>query len=189
MLRKVIRSDSATGNRNRHQLRQGHAQCARANKLTALAADQFWPARHRILRLAASAVLVLLLPLWGATQSHSGFPVDIIAGPAPQPVVADGHVRLVYELHLTNVAPIPIELLSLDVLADGVSTNTGASTMASYRGEALKKLLAPVEKLLISIEPSGDADKVQLIDGGHSVVLFLDLTLPAGTRPALAASP
>lgn len=53
------------------------------------------------------AILVLLLPAPGL-PTHSPYPVDIIAGRAPQALVVDGRVRLVYELHLTNFAPWPI---------------------------------------------------------------------------------
>ena len=56
------------------------------------------------------AVVVLLFPLCGLSLIHSGFPVEIVAGPSPQPVMADGRCHLEYELHLTNFAPPPIEL-------------------------------------------------------------------------------
>ena len=39
-------------------------------------------------------------------------PGDIVAGPPPQPVISDGRARLLYELRLTNVAPIPIEVVA-----------------------------------------------------------------------------
>jgi hypothetical protein len=86
------------------------------------------------------AVLTVFLPHQSLAQSHSGFPVDIVAGPMPQPVMADGRVRLLYELHLTNVAPIPIEVVALDVYGD-----EGTVPLASYRGEALGKALVPAE--------------------------------------------
>ena len=78
------------------------------------------------------AVLAVFFPSPSLAQSHSGFPVDIVAGPIPQPVMTDGRARLLYELHLTNVAPIPIEVVALDVYGDD-----GAMPLASYRGEAL----------------------------------------------------
>jgi hypothetical protein len=77
-------------------------------------------------------VLTVFLPHQGLAQSHSGFPLDIVAGPMPQPVMADGRTRLLYELHLTNVAPIPIEVVALDVYGD-----EGTVPLASNRDEAL----------------------------------------------------
>src|SRR5271167_1981293 len=146
---------------------------------TAAAPDLFWPESRPIGRLFATAVLALLLSCLGLAQSHSGFPVDITAGPVPQPVMVDGHLRLVYELHLTNVAPIPIELLALDVFG-----SNGSPALASYHGAALEKLLVPVEQLLVSVNPSNGAANTQAIAAGHSVVIFLDVALDPGT-PAL----
>jgi hypothetical protein len=68
--------------------------------------------------LLVLAIFTLFLPLRGQAQSHSGFPVDIATSPAPQPVEADGRLRLLYELHLTNVAPIPIEVVALELFGD-----------------------------------------------------------------------
>ena len=102
--------------------------------------------------LLAGAVLALLLSLQGLAQSHSAFPVDIIPGPAPQPVMADGRTRLLYELHLTNFSASPIELLGLDVFG-----GDGARPLASYRGEELEKLVA--------VGPTDSAGKVRAIDG------------------------
>jgi murein DD-endopeptidase len=123
------------------------------------------------------AVLAVFLPAHGVAQSHSGFPVDIVAGPMPQPVMADGRAHLLYELHLTNVAPIPIEVVALDVYGD-----EGAGTLASYRGETLGKALVPAENVLVSVEPTDRGDKRGLIGEGHGAVMFVDLTLDAGAR-------
>jgi len=78
----------------------------------------------------------LFLSQRGLAQSHSGFPMDIVAGPMPQPVMDGGRARLLYELHITNVAPIPIEVVALDVYGDD-----GAMPLASYRGEAFQHTL------------------------------------------------
>ncbi len=124
-----------------------------------------------IKRLFVGAVLALLLPLPALPQSHSAFPVDITAGPAPQPVMANGRSHLLYELHLTNFSATPIELLGLDVFG-----GDGAAPLASYRGEELEKLLA-------AVGPTDSAAKVRAIGGGRSVVIFLDLTLDSGAHP------
>jgi hypothetical protein len=113
-----------------------------------------------------------LLPLCGLAQSHSAFPVDVTVTRAPQPVMADGSSHLLYELHITNFAPIAIELTGLDVLGDDRS-----APLASLRDAAL-------EKVLVGIGPDDNKDKVRAIGAGRSVVLFLDLTV-LGAPPAL----
>lgn len=107
------------------------------------------------------AFLTVLLTHQSLAQSHSGFPVDIVAAPVPQPVMVDGRVRLLYELHLTNVAPIPIEVVALDVYGD-----EGTVPLASYRGEALGKALVPAENVLVSVEPTDRGDKRGQIGDG-----------------------
>src|SRR5215469_13472737 len=84
----------------------------------------------------------------GRGQTHSGFPVDIIAGPAPHPLLADGRIHLLYELHITNFAPLPIELKAVDVFGDG------ATPLASYRAQELEKALISVEELSSAESPS-----------------------------------
>lgn len=120
------------------------------------------------------AILVLLLPAPGLPQTHSPYPVDIIAGRAPQALVVDGRVRLVYELHLTNFAPWPIEITGIDVLGHG------ANPLASYSREALNKRVVPVEKVLLSVEPTDSTGKSRTVGEGHAVVIFLDLVLEPG---------
>jgi murein DD-endopeptidase len=171
ILMGVTRSRSAIDSRNHCAARRGRGQRTRDQHPTAVAPDLLWPDRRMIKRLLAGAVLALLLSLRGLAQSHSAFPVNIIAGPAPQPVMADGRTRLLYELHLTNFSASSIELLGLDVLG-----GDGASPVANYRGEALEKLLA-------AVGPTDSAGKVRTIGGGRSVVMFLDLTLDSGTHP------
>jgi murein DD-endopeptidase len=128
--------------------------------------------------LLGCVLLTVFLPHQGLAQSHSGFPVDIVPGPMPpQPVIADGRTRLLYELHLTNVAPIPIEVVALDVYGD-----EGAVPLASYRGEALGKVLVPAENVLVYVEPTDRGDKRGQIGEGHGAVIFVDLMLDAGAR-------
>ncbi len=124
-----------------------------------------------IIRLLATALLALLFSVPGLAQSPSAFPVDISAGPAPQPVTADGQSRLLYELHLTNFSPMAIELTGLEVLG-----GDDARPLASYRSEAL-------EKLLVAVGSTDTAAKVRAIGGGRTVVIFLDLKLDNGVRP------
>jgi murein DD-endopeptidase len=118
--------------------------------------------------LLASAALVLLLTIQVLAQSHSAFPVDITAGPAPQPVTADSRTRLLYELHLTNFSTSRIELLELDVFGAERS-----APLASYHREQL-------EKLVVGVGPDS-AGNVRAIGAGRCVVIFVDLTLDGGT--------
>ena len=128
--------------------------------------------------LRFSAVFAAIGVLGGdALALHSGFPVAITTGPLPQPVMIDGRNHLVYELHLTNVAPIPIELLTLDILGADES-----KPLVSYHDEALSNLLAPAENLLTSMR-ANDAAGARTLPGGHSAVIFLDLTLEAEIHP------
>jgi len=126
--------------------------------------------------LLVGIILALLLPLYGLAQSHSAFPVDIIAGPAPHPVMADGRIQLLYELHLTNFAPLPIEMKGIEVLSDG------ATTLASYRLRELEMALISVERLSSAESPSTYAG-TRVIGEGHAAVMFFDLTLEPGVRP------
>jgi murein DD-endopeptidase len=127
-------------------------------------------------RLLSCAALALLLPLQGLAQAHSRYPVDIIAGAPPQSVMVDGRIRLIYELHLTNFAPWPIEVTGIDVLGDG------ATPLASYDRAALVKRVVPVENVLIAVEPTDTSGKSRTVSDGHSVVIFLDLTLEPGAH-------
>ena len=127
--------------------------------------------------LISLAVAILLFPLCSLSVTHSGFPVDIVAGPSPQPVMADGRCHLVYKLHLTNFAPLPIELTRIDVLGDGTSA------LAIYRGPMLENVVIPVEKLSSPESPS-QSGAMRAIGDGHAVMIFLDLTLDSGVRPS-----
>ena len=131
--------------------------------------------RRLAVALAVSAILI-----GDAFAGHSGFPAWIAAGPLPRPVLADGRSHLVYELHLTNVAPIPIELLTLEVAGDDES-----HPLASYHDTALQKLIAPAENLLTSVD-ADRASKTRTIAEGKSAVIFLDVTLEPGTQPPAA---
>jgi murein DD-endopeptidase MepM/ murein hydrolase activator NlpD len=130
--------------------------------------------RIRCRRRLLAAMVLTVLSLQGRAQTHSAFPVDIVPGPAPQPVMADGRARVLYELHLTNFSARPIELLALDVFRDH-----GTAPLASYRGEEL-------EKLLVGVGQTDGAGKVRIISGGRRVVIFLSLTLPSSSHPPIA---
>lgn len=124
-----------------------------------------------LIRLLALIALLLALP--GKAQTHSTFPITVAVPKPPAPFIADGRMRLAYELHLTNTHEGPIRVTRLDVL-------DGETRLAGYRGDALRWLLVPL---------GSDADprELQVIESGSTRVLFLDLTLEAGapTPPQL----
>lgn len=120
--------------------------------------------------------LVMIFPRFDQGQSHSSFPVHIIVGSAPQPVMADGQLHLLYELHLTNFAPVPIEVKAIDIFGNG------ATALAGYRGQDLEKVVIPVEQLSSAESPSL-AIGTQSIGEGHAAIIFFDLTLDPGVRP------
>ncbi|MBS0378528.1 MAG: M23 family metallopeptidase [Proteobacteria bacterium] len=127
----------------------------------------------RICVLSMMATVVGLLPLKILAQAHSGFPVDIAAGPSPQAVVANGRSTLLYELHLTNFASRPIELTRVEVWSDG------ASPVASYAGQVLKDMVVPVDELSSSRSPAEDRGNTA-IGMGHAAIVFIDLALDVG---------
>jgi hypothetical protein len=81
-------------------------------------------------------------------------------------VIADGHNRLLYELHVTNFSPKSIELTGLDVLG-----GDGGAPLARYRGETL-------EKLLFAVGPKDSAGKLRGVGGGS-----WRSSLPCGRSP------
>jgi murein DD-endopeptidase len=122
-------------------------------------------------RLLFAVILALLVPARLLAQPALALPIplDIIAGPPPQPLAANGRIHLLYELRVTNFGAKPIELTKLDVLGDG-------GAIASYLGDDLDKLVMP-------IGPADPADKTRVVGPGHVAVAFLDLVLPPGASP------
>jgi murein DD-endopeptidase len=133
--------------------------------------DLAGPNLRRIKRLLAGSVFIFFLSIQALSQPHSAFPVDITAGPLPQPLMANGRSCLIYELHITNFSASPIELLALEVFG-----GNGTVPLASYRSETL-------EKLLFVVGSADSAHNVRSIGGGRSAVIFLDLILDSGTNP------
>jgi len=128
-----------------------------------------------LIRVVVFAFIISLVPVCGIAQTHSGFPVDIVAGPPPQPVASEGRTWLVYELHLTNYAPLPIELTGVEVFGDG------GTTLASYRGQGLEKALIAVEELSSADSPSGFAG-TRTLGEGHAAIMFINFALEPGAR-------
>lgn len=126
----------------------------------------------RALLLALCAALLLARP--AHAQSRSGLPVDIQVPLPPAPVVADGQTRLVYELRITNFAPVPFDLREIDVVADGTS-------IARFSDGDL-------EGLLETIGAASDNASPRTLGSGRTVVAYLDLTLPRGAKAPASIS-
>ena len=129
-----------------------------------------------LIRLVVFGFLASLVPTCGTAQTHSGFPVDIGAGPPPQPVGSEGRIWLVYELHLTNYAPLPIDLTAVEVFGDG------GTALASYRGQELEKAVIAVEELSSADSPSNFVG-TRTLGQGHAAVMFINLALEPDARP------
>jgi murein DD-endopeptidase len=116
------------------------------------------------------ATLLLFCGIHGFGQTHSPFPVDITFGPPPQPVAVNGRLHLVYEIHLTSFGARPTDLLSLDVLGDNQSR-----PLATFSGDALQKIVWPAGA-------RDEAANTRSVASGGTVIVFLDIPLPAGTH-------
>jgi murein DD-endopeptidase MepM/ murein hydrolase activator NlpD len=117
---------------------------------------------------------LLMLPISGYAQTHSPFPVDIISGPSPQAFMVDGRLRLVYELHITNYAPWPVDIMRLDVLG------AAEKPMISYDPQALSKMVVPAENIMVpSVDTLANARSIEV---GHSAVVFVEVGLDSGMQ-------
>lgn len=116
----------------------------------------------------ASLVVVNSRPAFG---QFAQAPVEVRVPVAPQAVPgSDGLTHLAYELHVTNFyqSTGTLRLRWVTVLAD-----SNRAAMTSFTGAQVNQLLA---------HPAADTIKAGVpIEAGKRVVLFLWLTLPAGT--------
>lgn len=124
------------------------------------------------------SILVVLSLCWLGSTSHPAqaqaqigwdVPVDLTVPIAPTPVKADGKWHLVYELHITSFADVPMTLTRLEVL----NANGAASPLAQYQGEELADQMA---------QPG--LSSRQVISSGTRAVVFLHITLDQAALPA-----
>jgi len=111
----------------------------------------------------ALIILLFLLGAFSWSQSVSDVPIDIDVPVHPMPVKASGRVHLLYELHLTNLHAMGLEVTRLEV-SDGA-----VGKLAGYTGPELASLIG---------HPGASADATgnQVIGGGTRAVMFLDVT-------------
>ncbi len=130
--------------------------------------------RRRSLIALAGAAPALLLGAGADAQLHYAFPlpVDIIAAGSPWPVMADGRLRLLYELRVTNFAIAGaglrrMELTRLEVEGDG-------RPIAAFEQAALKGMLMPIGP------PDPPGAPPEILAPGRAVLVMLDLALAPG---------
>lgn len=119
--------------------------------------------------IGVAVSMVLLFGVATVAQKHSGFPVDIVAGPAPQALHAGGKQWLIYELHCTNFAPVPVQITGIELL-------DGGRVLTTYGAEALRRMVIPVEELATA-GSLPEASKGGPIGEGHTALIFFDVQL------------
>ena len=121
-------------------------------------------------RIGFLSLVTLLAASPAMAQTHSGLPVNVDIALAPTAVVAADQTRLVYELRITNFAPVPFDLSAIRVLS-------GETVLADYRGAGLEALLEPVGA-------ANTSGHVRTLEPGKSIIAFVDLGLaPGATTP------
>lgn len=130
-------------------------------------------ARRAVIAFAAAAPALLRGPRLRALPRYAfPPPIDIQAAGSPWPAMADGRLRLLYELRVTNFPAAgtgqrSLELRRLEVTADG-------RPVAAFEDAGLAALLTP-------IGPPGQAEaRREVLLPGRGATVFLDLVLPAG---------
>lgn len=98
-------------------------------------------------------------------------PVEVTVPKPPSPVIADGQLVLVYELHVTNFGARPLVLRSLEIFSQGTASNR---PVAILQDSTLAAAFQAVGR------HAGDTAR---IDPGARGVLFLWLALSATERP------
>jgi murein DD-endopeptidase len=97
-----------------------------------------------------------------------GIPVDLMVPVPPVPVLLNGKIHLLYELHITNAGDGMLNLRRIDILGDG-------KMMAGFEGSELNGLLYRED------EPAR-ADYRSLPPGLRAIA-YLDLAIDAGASP------
>ena len=123
--------------------------------------------KHRTARLVACLALAAT-PVAAREPDPLRESFDIVAPKAPAPVAVEGRSQLLYELHLTNFGPEPLEPRRLRVLDIATGRVVG-----DFADEALRARLASV--------PAGGKDAA--IAPGRRAVVFVELDLPPGGVP------
>ncbi|HUF82927.1 MAG TPA: hypothetical protein VMN03_17495, partial [Burkholderiales bacterium] len=119
--------------------------------------------------LVACVFAVAAGPAWATLDPMESF--DLSVPVAPTPLRVEGSDRLVYELHMTSFARIPLTLMRVEVLDAG-----SGNVIAAFAGDALRQRLGriPVQ--------GADDEPMSFVTGGRGVVYF-EIELDARVRP------
>ena len=122
----------------------------------------------------AVCLTALLLARTSAVRADDPFPpaldVSFIAEPAP--IVQQGSTKLFYEMRITNFAPVSYVLEAIEI--------TDGGTKAQVEGAALASMIRR-----LGTKPVGTKNEERVIEGGRSIVVFLELDL--GGAPTSAS--
>jgi hypothetical protein len=125
----------------------------------------------------SSAIFLLFTMLVGPLDGNAAIArprspliqsVDVEIPSPPTPVIIAGKRHLAYELHITNFRPFDVELLQVNVFADG-------NQLASFRDAQLAQQLTRVGTQVEGSEPR------RIVSGGRAV-LYMWLALEAEAR-------
>jgi murein DD-endopeptidase MepM/ murein hydrolase activator NlpD len=104
--------------------------------------------------------------------SPFGAPFELTIPTSPIAFVGNGQTHLVYEIHLTNFAPVDVALRRIEVLS-------GNDRVASFEGAELNSMLRHVGAAP-GAGSSGAPTDLRTIGGGRRAVTFVWVTLASG---------
>jgi len=123
------------------------------------------------MRAMLGALAATLVAGTASAAEPSVVPLDVLAPARATPVQGAGRLHLLYELRLTNFAPRPVTLESLEALGPS------GATLAAFDAAALKGMVAhrgaqPAEGAELTVPPGG------------FVTVFMDVEAAPGQAPA-----
>src|SRR5260370_9322398 len=110
-------------------------------------------------------------PVWSGVQRES---FDVTVPQAPMPVLTEGHMALIYELHLTNFATEPLLVRKLRV----INPDNG-DAIASFEGSDLANRFVPVGGSIAGESKLPDTP----IQPGGRAILFVEFGVKNGSVP------
>lgn len=121
----------------------------------------------------ATLALVALHHRGAAAQNRPAVlqSVDLRIPTPPVTVRVDGTTRLVYELHLTNLLPVEVSIVRLQVLG------AGSQAVAEYQGEPLRRMVGRPGM------PRSELPQAAIGPGARTIVYFW-IALAEGAAPA-----
>lgn len=102
-------------------------------------------------------------------EIRQSFDIGVPAPPAP--VRVGGTTQLTYELHLTNFARSPLDLVGVQILDDG-----SGQLIAEFRGAELQSMIGRVGAPVEGVRPAS-------IPSGARAIIYVAVPLASATRP------